>query len=125
MVEAGEPLVALKNSGLELQVIGAEAQTVEQTNYFNNQRWQAVRGATLGLNPDGYAAASERAPLTYFSVEQHYEKLVEVSGGHGERVTEPRQLPAALERAMKAVLVNKRQALLNVVCDVDTNAGGD
>ena len=27
--------------------------------------------------------------------------------------------------AMKAVLVEKRQALLNVMCDVDTNAGGD
>jgi hypothetical protein len=26
---------------------------------------------------------------------------------------------------MKAVLVEKRQALLNVVCDVDANAGGD
>jgi hypothetical protein len=31
----------------------------------------------------------------------------------------------ALERAIKALLVEKRQALLNVVCDVDTNAGGD
>ena len=92
---------------------------------FNNQRWQAVRGATLGLNPDGYAASSERAPLTYFSVEQHYEKLVEVSVGYGERVTEASRMLPALERAMKAVMVEKRQALLNVVCDVDTNAGGD
>lgn len=55
----------------------------------------------------------------------HYNKLVEVSGGYGERVTEARQVLPALERAMKAVLVEKRQALLNVVCDVDTNAGGD
>ena len=61
----------------------------------------------------------------YFTVEQHYEKQVEVSGGYGERVTEARQVLPALERAMKAVLVEKRQALLNVVCDVDTNAGGD
>ena len=78
-----------------------------------------------GLNPDGYAAAAERAPLTYFTVDQHYDKLIEVSGGYGERVTEARQVLPALERAMKAVLVEKRQALLNVVCDVDTNAGGD
>lgn len=92
---------------------------------FNNQRWQAVRNATRRLNPDGYAANTERAPLTYFTVEQHYDKLVEVSGGYGERVTEARQTLPALERAMKAVLVEKRQALLNVVCDVDTNAGGD
>jgi acetolactate synthase-1/2/3 large subunit len=105
--------------------VAAEQQLPVLWIVFNNQRWQAVRGATLGLNPDGYAANSERAPLTYFSVEQHYEKLVEVSGGHGERVTEPQQLLPALERAMKAVTVNKRQALLNVVCDVDTNAGGD
>jgi hypothetical protein len=40
-------------------------------------------------------------------------------------VTEARQMLPALERAMKVVLVEKRQALLNVVCDVDTNAGGD
>jgi acetolactate synthase-1/2/3 large subunit len=92
---------------------------------FNNQRWQAVRNATRGLNPDGYAANTERAPLTYFTVEQHYDKLVEVSGGYGERVTEAGQVLPALERAMKAVLVDKRQALLNVVCDVDANAGGD
>jgi hypothetical protein len=26
---------------------------------------------------------------------------------------------------MKAVLVDKRQALLNVVCDVDASGGGD
>ena len=36
-----------------------------------------------------------------------------------------REVLPALERAMKAVLVEKRQALLNVVCDVDANAGGD
>jgi hypothetical protein len=53
------------------------------------------------------------------------DKLVEVSGGYGERVTPARQMLPALERAMKAVLVEKRQALLNVVCEVDTNAGGD
>ena len=50
---------------------------------------------------------------------------MKVSGGYGERVTEARQMPPALERAMKVVLVEKRRALLNVVCDVDTNAGGD
>jgi hypothetical protein len=48
-----------------------------------------------------------------------------VSGGYGERVTEASQVLPALERAMKAVLVEKRQALVNVVCDVDANAGGD
>ncbi|MPZ45323.1 MAG: thiamine pyrophosphate-requiring protein [Betaproteobacteria bacterium] len=113
------------NVPVSAHYVAAEQQLPILWIVFNNQRWQAVRGATLGLNPDGYAANSERAPLTYFSVEQHYEKLVEVSGGYGERVTESSQLLPALERAMKAVMVNKRQALLNVVCDVDPNAGGD
>jgi hypothetical protein len=40
-------------------------------------------------------------------------------------VTESKQMLPALERAMKAVTVDKRQALINVVCDVDNNAGGD
>lgn len=113
------------NVPVSAHYVAAEQQLPILWIVFNNQRWQAVRGATLGLNPDGYAASSERAPLTYFSVEQHYDKLVEVSGGYGERVTESRQVLPALERAMKAVLVNRRQALVNVVCDVDTNAGGD
>jgi hypothetical protein len=42
-----------------------------------------------------------------------------------ENVTEAREVLLALERAMKAVPVQKRQALLNVLWDVDTNAGSD
>lgn len=81
---------------------------------FNNQKWQAVRGSTLGLNPDGYAAKANQPPLMYFTVDQHYEKLVEVSGGYGEQVNDPRDLMPALERALKAVTVDRRQALLNI-----------
>jgi acetolactate synthase-1/2/3 large subunit len=113
------------NVPVSAHYVSAEQQLPVLWVVFNNQRWQAVRNATRGLNPEGYAAATERAPLTYFTVEQHYDKLVEVSGGYGERVTEARQVLPALERAMKAVLIEKRQALLNVVCDVDTSTGGD
>ena len=54
-------------------------------------------------------------PLSHFNVEQHYEKLVQVSGGHGEEVKESSQMMPALERALKAVTVDKRQAVVNVV----------
>ena len=37
-------------------------------------------------------------------------------GGYGERVEDPAELPAALGRALHAVRVEKRQALLNVIC---------
>ena len=83
---------------------------------FNNQHWQAVHRSTLGLNPDGYAAKANRQPLTYFTVDQHYEKAVEVSGGWGTRVTEPGELMPALEKAMNVVTGEKRQALVNIVC---------
>ena len=38
------------------------------------------------------------------------------AGGYGERVEDPVALPAALDRAVRAVTVEKRQALLNVIC---------
>ena len=85
---------------------------------FNNGRWQAVHRATVGLNPDGFAAKANRQPLTYFTVDQRYEKAVEVSGGWGVRVTEPSELMPTLERAMNVVTSEKRQALVNVVCGI-------
>ncbi len=45
LLEEGEPIVELKNTNLQLQVIGAEAQTIEQTNMLNNQRQQAEQQA--------------------------------------------------------------------------------
>jgi acetolactate synthase-1/2/3 large subunit len=83
---------------------------------FNNQLWNAVRRSTVGLTPDGYAAKANRQPLTYFEGEQRYEKVVEVSGGYGEQVTSPKEVMGALERGMKAVDVEKRSAVINVVC---------
>ncbi len=41
LVEAGQPLVALKNSNLQLQVIAAEAQLTEQMNQLNQTRLTA------------------------------------------------------------------------------------
>jgi len=86
------------------------------TVVFNNEQWGAVRRNTRDMYPDGYAAKSNREPLTYFEPGVAYEKAVETNGGYGERVTDPAQLPKALERALDAIETEKRQALLNVVC---------
>jgi len=43
-----------------------------------------------------------------------FEMVCQASGGFGERVTEPKELKPALERALKAVREEKRQALVNV-----------
>lgn len=100
--------------------VAAEQELPFVTVIFNNQRWQAVRGSTFGLHPDGYAAKSNLPPLSHFTVEQRYEKVVETSGGYGEQVSDPAELPKALDRALKAVHVEKRSAVLNVLCEGNT-----
>jgi acetolactate synthase-1/2/3 large subunit len=81
----------------------------------NNAMWAAVRRATLSIHPDGAAAKSNRAPLTYLDPAPDYEVVVTASGGYGEKVETAADLPAALERALHAVEVEKRPAVLNVL----------
>jgi acetolactate synthase-1/2/3 large subunit len=45
-----------------------------------------------------------------------FEQVCTAAGGYGERVEDPAALPVALDRALHAVIVEKRQALLNVIC---------
>jgi acetolactate synthase-1/2/3 large subunit len=42
--------------------------------------------------------------------------VAQASGGYGERVEAPSELPGAIERAIRVVTREKRQALLNVIC---------
>jgi acetolactate synthase I/II/III large subunit len=80
----------------------------------NNARWAAVHRSTLSTYPKGYAAAEKAPPFATLEPSPRFEHVVQASGGHGERVTEPNQLMPALERALKAVQEEKRQAVLNV-----------
>jgi len=47
-----------------------------------------------------------------------YEKICEAFGGYGERVERPEEVGPALERALRVVQQEGRQALLNVICKV-------
>ena len=96
--------------------VGAEQKLPILTVIFNNQRWQAVRRATVGLNPEGYAAQSSHQPITMLNSIDKYEKAVEVADGYGQRVEDPEDLMPALERGLKAVEVEQRQAVVNVIC---------
>ena len=42
--------------------------------------------------------------------------VCQASGGWAEKVEDPAALPDALQRAMKVVTQERRQALLNVIC---------
>ncbi|HEV8680896.1 MAG TPA: thiamine pyrophosphate-requiring protein [Stellaceae bacterium] len=82
----------------------------------NNAMWGAVRRATLGMYPQGEASRSNRPPFIDLDELPAFEQVCTAAGGYGERVEDPAELPAALQRALHAVNVEKRQALLNVIC---------
>jgi acetolactate synthase-1/2/3 large subunit len=96
--------------------VGAEQDLPVLTVLFNNQRWQAVRRATVGLTRDGYAAKSPHQPITFLDSISNYQKAVECADGYGEKVTDSNEVLPALERGLKAVTVEKRQAVINVIC---------
>ncbi|HEY2590303.1 MAG TPA: thiamine pyrophosphate-requiring protein [Steroidobacteraceae bacterium] len=82
----------------------------------NNRQWGAVEWAARSVYADGHAArGGTPVPLSSLEPAPQFEKYVEASGGHGERVTDPHELPGALERALAVVRRERRQALLNVI----------
>ena len=86
------------------------------TVIFNNSRYNAVRRATLGMFKDGVAGEDDGRFLADLDPSPAFEELSRAQGGFGERVERPADLPGALERAKNAVLNERRQALLNVIC---------
>jgi len=83
---------------------------------FNNRAWNAVKRAVQSHAPEGWTARTGHMPLSDLEPAPDYEMVCQASGGYGERVESPAELPAALQRALRAVRDEKRQALLNVVC---------
>ena len=82
---------------------------------FNNGMWEEVEGSALRVFPDGHAARSNEMPVGPLGPTARYEHMMEIYGGYGECVERPQDLPKALERAIHAVTVEKRQALLNLI----------
>jgi acetolactate synthase-1/2/3 large subunit len=86
------------------------------TVIFNNRVWNAVRRANLGMYPQGWAAKTNHFPLSELQPSPHFEVLVTASGGYGERVEHASEVRPALQRALKAVRDEGRQAVLNMIC---------
>jgi acetolactate synthase-1/2/3 large subunit len=86
------------------------------TVVLNNSSWGAVRRATRAMYPGGAATRMNQMPLTALEPMVAFERVIEACGGHGERVEDAAALPAALARAVHAVRVERKPALLNVVC---------
>ncbi|MGQ0653179.1 MAG: thiamine pyrophosphate-requiring protein [Betaproteobacteria bacterium] len=84
----------------------------------NNARWAAVHRSTLATYPKGFASEKQKPPFATLEPSPRFEHVIRASGGHGEAVTEPTELMPALERALKVVRQEKRQALVNVCLEV-------
>ncbi|MEE8305212.1 MAG: thiamine pyrophosphate-requiring protein [Candidatus Tectomicrobia bacterium] len=86
------------------------------TVVFNNRVYNAVRRANLGMYPNGWAAKTNNFPLSELEPSPNFEVLVTASGGYGERVENAAEVQPALQRALKAVREEGRQAVLNMIC---------
>lgn len=82
----------------------------------NNGGWGAVHRAVRDVHPEGWAMRTGRMPFVSFGTQPAYEMFARAYGGHGEAVGDPGELPAALERSLRAVREERRQAVLNVLC---------
>jgi acetolactate synthase-1/2/3 large subunit len=84
----------------------------------NNRGWASVRSETRAMYPEGYSSRGNQMPLVDLQPSPRFETVVTASDGYGERVDRPEQLAPALERAVHAVKIEKRQALINVICQM-------
>ena len=84
------------------------------TVVLNNAGYGAVRHALLDLYPTGYAAKADAIPLTGLTPTPDFVLVARACRAYAETVTDGAELPAALARALHAVTVEHRQALLDV-----------
>jgi len=82
------------------------------TVLLDNGGWSAVKESTLRMYPQGEAKSTNQfaSDLGYST---DFAAIAEAAGAHGERLTDPEQVEAAIERCL-AALDEGRSALLHV-----------
>ncbi len=83
------------------------------TVILNNAGYAAVQQSVTGLYPTGYAAKADVVPLTSLSPSPNFKLVAESCRAWAETVTDPGELPDALQRAL-AEVDDGRQAVLDV-----------
>ncbi len=86
------------------------------TIVFNNGAWDEVAGSTRNVHPQGWAVSTENFPMVSMGPPPRFEEIVRAFDGHGERIEKPEELPGALKRALDVVRKERRQALVNIIC---------
>ena len=82
----------------------------------NNGGWGAVHRSVRDVHPEGWSMRTGDMPFVSFGMQPAYEMFAQAYGGYGEAVSDPKELPAALARAVRSVREERRQAVLNVIC---------
>jgi acetolactate synthase-1/2/3 large subunit len=88
------------------------------TVILDNSGWAAVKGATKSVYPAGEAVAANSFHAT-FADDLRWDKIVEVSGAHGERVERPDELAAAIARCLAAVREGRAAVLVAALESVE------
>ena len=91
-----------------------QARTPFLTIVLNNGGYNASKMPVLGLFPDGASQRANAFPGVRFSTPPDYAALARSCHAHGERVEDPGELPAAIERGLAAVGAGQA-AVLDVV----------
>jgi acetolactate synthase-1/2/3 large subunit len=113
-------VVCMVGDGTYLFGIPSSAQWVARrygtpalTVIYDNRGWKAPKQSTLGVHPDGVAAANDDFHVS-FEPEADLAGVARAAGGaHGVTVTDPGELPGALKDALEVVR-GGRSAVLSV-----------
>jgi hypothetical protein len=81
---------------------------------FNNAGYRSQKGDVSSYYPQGEAARQGKVIGTQITPAPDYRKLAEAYGGYGERVENPAEVRAAIQRGLQAVASGKL-ALLDIV----------
>jgi acetolactate synthase-1/2/3 large subunit len=89
------------------------------TVIYNNNSWNAVRKANLGMYKGGWAERTCYFPFSELSPSPKFELLAEACGAYGKAISDPKDLKEELQKALEIVRNEGRQAVLNVTCKLE------
>ncbi|MAM59886.1 thiamine pyrophosphate-requiring protein [Maritimibacter sp. UBA3975] len=81
---------------------------------LNNGEWGAVRHGTQSLYADGDVSRANEVPMTALTPSPDFTRTAEASRAFAVTITDGKDLPAALERAIEVATGERRQVLLNI-----------
>ncbi len=99
------------NNPTSLYAVAREHQLPIFTVVLDNSGWAAVKEATLRMYPQGHARQSEQY-AALLPAQMDFAAVAEAAGAHGERLSDPADVDAAVARCLQALDAG-RSALLH------------